>query len=62
MQEYPIFRLLGSKESPGCKGVEITLPNGQEVGGYFSVIDAKIETGKDRINLVTMSFYARLPE
>lgn len=62
MQVFPTFRIIGSKESPISKGVEIILPDGQEIGKYFPVTNAKIEVGKDNINLITISFYAKLPE
>jgi hypothetical protein len=62
MRDWLTFRIIGSKESPVSKGVEIILPDGQEVGKYFPVTSAKIEARNDEINLVTISFYAKLQE
>jgi len=62
MTEYPTFRIKGNNENPICRGVEIILPDGQDVSKYFHITDIKAEVGLDKVNLVTMSFYAKLPE
>lgn len=58
----PIFRVLGKKDSAEAMGVSIILPDGQEVGHYFPVLNVKTEACINSLNLVTMTFYARFPE
>lgn len=60
--EYPTFKILGNSSIPSARGVSIILPDGTEVGHHFPIVSAKIEAEVENMNLITISFYAKLPE